>query len=96
TVYEAELAGMILAIQILREEGGGRGDAMALGVDNQAAILTTTSFQSRPGHYLADIFHDDLRNLLPHEDGRKLIVRWTPGHEGIPGNEAADEEAKKA
>ncbi|KAG1889997.1 hypothetical protein F4604DRAFT_642211 [Suillus subluteus] len=75
TVYEAELAGMILAIQILKEEAGGRRGTMALGVDNQAVILTTTAFQSRPGHHLADTFHDDLRKLLPQEDGRKLIVR---------------------
>jgi ribonuclease HI len=25
-----------------------------------------------------------------------LTVRWTEGHSGIPGNEEADEEAKKA
>ncbi|KAG1765679.1 hypothetical protein EDD22DRAFT_738844, partial [Suillus occidentalis] len=86
TVYEAELVGMILAIQMLKEEGGSRGGTMALGVDNQVAILATTAFQSRPGHHLVDTFHDDL----------KLVIRWSPGHKGIPGNEAADEEAKKA
>lgn len=69
---------------------------MALGVDNQAAILATLAFQSRPGHHLADTFDNNLRKLLPHNDGRKLVIRLSPGHEGMTGNEAADEEAKKA
>ncbi|KAG2119351.1 hypothetical protein DEU56DRAFT_691093, partial [Suillus clintonianus] len=58
---EAELIGMILALELLREEGVNEGRTMVLGVDNQAAIRAMTTFQSRPGHYLADIFHDDLR-----------------------------------
>lgn len=36
TVYEAELVGMILAVQLLKEKenGGRRGGTMSLGVDN--------------------------------------------------------------
>ncbi|KAG2739807.1 hypothetical protein P692DRAFT_201729067, partial [Suillus brevipes Sb2] len=94
TVYEAEIIGMILAVQLLKEAGGE--GTMALGVDNQAAIRSTSSFHSQPGHYLVDKFHDDLRDLLPEADGRKLVIRWTPGHKGIAGNEAADEHAKRA
>jgi len=94
TVYEGKLVGMILAIELLREEGGQ--GTMALGVDNQAAISATHKFISKSGHYLMDKFHNDLRKLIPAQDKRKLIVRWTPGHEGIPGNEAADEQAKMA
>ncbi|KAG1876673.1 hypothetical protein DFJ58DRAFT_721136 [Suillus subalutaceus] len=94
TVYEGEIVGMILAVELLREEGGG--GTMALRVDNQAAISATNAFVSKPGHYLMDIFHNDLRKLIPAQDNRKLKVRWTPGHQGIPSNEAADEQAKLA
>jgi ribonuclease HI len=89
TVYEAEIIGMILAVSLLREAGGkGR---MALGVDNQAAIRAINAFGSQPGHYLIDKLHDDLRELLPDKDGKKLTIRWTPSHKGIAGNKAADE-----
>ncbi|KAG2360046.1 hypothetical protein BDR07DRAFT_1336092, partial [Suillus spraguei] len=95
---EAELAGlvgMILAVQLLKETGGRRG-TISLGVDNQAAIRATEAFRSQPGHYLMDQFHDDLRRLIPEHDERKLKVRWTPGHVGIPGNEEADTHTKRA
>ncbi|KAG2744264.1 hypothetical protein P692DRAFT_201682902, partial [Suillus brevipes Sb2] len=94
TVYEAEIVGMILAIELLREAGGE--GTMALGMDNQAAIRVTNAFQSQPGHYLVDKLHDDLKTLLLERDSRKLTIRWTPGHMGIAGNEAADECAKRA
>jgi hypothetical protein len=42
-----------------------------------------------------DIFHDDLRRLIPYDDNRKLTIRWTPGHVDIMGNEEADEHAKR-
>ncbi|KAG1798858.1 uncharacterized protein HD556DRAFT_1231883 [Suillus plorans] len=88
TMYEAEIVGMIPAVELLREAGGE--GTMALGVDNRAAIRATNAFQSQPGHYLINTFHDDLRMLLPDRDGRKLTIRRTPGHKGIAGNEAAD------
>ncbi|KAG2157034.1 hypothetical protein DEU56DRAFT_722086 [Suillus clintonianus] len=95
TVYEGELVGMVLAVELLRgiEE---ENNTMALGADNQAAILATQAFNSKPGHYLMDIFHDDLRIVLPEQDRRQLIICWSPGHCGIQGNEAADTHAKRA
>lgn len=99
TVYEGEIVGMILVVELLRERTRRRGRArltMALGVDNQAAIRATGGFQLKPGHYLINMFHDDLRCLLPKNDDQKLIIRWSAGHIGIPGNKAADEQAKCA
>jgi len=43
-----------------------------------------------------DLFHDDLHKLIPTHNRHKLVVRWTPGHLNIPGNKAADEQAKLA
>jgi ribonuclease HI len=96
TVHEVEIVGMILAVQILKEKGGGVGRSMALGIDNQAAIKATTAFSSQPGHYLMDIFHDDLRQLIQTDDSRKLVIRWTLCHKGIAGNKVADVHVKRA
>ncbi|KAG1788665.1 uncharacterized protein HD556DRAFT_1244907, partial [Suillus plorans] len=99
TVYEGEIVGMILAVQLIKEElkaRGGRPRTMALGVDNQAAIRSTTAFQSKLRHYLVDKFHDDLRKTLQNANCNKLTIRWSAGHIGIPGNEAADGHAKRA
>ncbi|OJA11398.1 hypothetical protein AZE42_03955 [Rhizopogon vesiculosus] len=91
TVYKAELIGMILAVQLLKEEGG-KGTPV-LGVDNQAAITATVALNSKSGHHrdLMAIFH-----RIAARNDHTLVVRWTPGHHGIPGNKAADKEAKLA
>lgn len=97
TVYEGKIVGMILAVKLLKDEMRARGGrTMAVGADNQAAVRATNAFQSKPGHYLMDKFHDDLRTLFPTEDDGKLVIRWSAGHIGIPGNEQADEQAKRA
>lgn len=74
-----------------------------IGVDSQAAILVTSSFCPALGHYLVDIFHNlmeqtvkKMKKTMRGQDKPVIEVRWVPGHRGIPGNEAADAEAKKA
>lgn len=69
---------------------------VALGVDNPAAIRATKVFQSQSGHHPMNIFHDNLHTVIPDDDGRKLVVRWPPGHIGIMGNEAVDGSANRA
>ncbi|KAG2153060.1 uncharacterized protein EDB93DRAFT_1053905, partial [Suillus bovinus] len=71
----------ILRIELMREAGGE--GTMTLGVDDQAAIRATNAFQSQPGHYLVGKLHDDLRELIPNNNNRKLTIRWTLGHKGI-------------
>jgi ribonuclease HI len=43
-----------------------------------------------------DIFHKQLDMVWNKHRNVDLTIRWTPGHAGIEGNKAADEEAKRA
>ena len=67
-----------------------------MGVDNQAAIMVTSNIWPGPSHHIWDTFHQQLNATLCAHSGLDLLVRWTPGHVDIVGNERADEEAKKA
>ena len=94
TVYEGELTGMILALELLKGIRGVRW--VSLGIDNQAAIRSVTAFKSGLGHYLMDIFHNTLRRFRQTTDIEEFAIRWTPGHLGILGNEESDTLAKEA
>ena len=96
TVYEAELIGIIMGLHLIETEPK-TNITYAIGIDNQAAIKALSSKFSKPGQYLAaEAFK--LAAKLRKSKGKKysLTLRWTAGHTGIPGNEEADEEAKKA
>lgn len=97
TVHEAELVGILLGLQLIKTEKRANKPCM-LGVDNQAAIKAFKSNLRSPGHHLA---REALRIAGQIQKSKKktkyaLTIRWTAGHEGIEGNEAADAEAKKA
>ena len=96
TVYKAEGIGMILGLQLLWEEREEIEGMVPLGVDNQAAIIATSSIRPGPSHYIWDIFHQQLNTALRAHVDLDLLICWTPGHSDIAGNEQADEEAKKA
>ena len=86
---------MILGMELIREEEEAQG-MIPLGVDNQAAITATRSIKPAPSHYIWDAFHRHLRGASRKHPHMDLLVRWTPGHAEIEGNEMADFEAKSA
>ncbi|KAF9456696.1 hypothetical protein BDZ94DRAFT_1144800, partial [Collybia nuda] len=94
TVYEGECVGALMALKLVSKQQRVRD--VTICVDNQAAITATMLLRPAPGHYILDAFHSDLIELQKIHPQIHITIRWTPGHQGINGNETADEEAKKA
>jgi ribonuclease HI len=94
TVHSAETVGLLLAIHLLRTEPHPPTHT-SIGVDNQAAILGCTRFRHGRGQWAVDILRDHIEELTKVTD-TSILIRWTPGHIGIDGNELADTVAKQA
>ena len=97
TVHEAELVGILLAMQLISTEKHG-STSFAIAVDNQVAIQSFHSELRNPGHHLSREIIRIANQIQKRRSKAKysLTIRWAAGHEGIQGNESADEEAKKA
>jgi len=94
TVYEAEVVGIGLGIELIRREEVSLQASIA--VDSKAAIQATQSTAAGSGAYLMDRVHSAAARLRREKPQLTLTVRWVPGHTGVPGNELVDVEAKKA
>ncbi|CAK5270117.1 unnamed protein product [Mycena citricolor] len=95
TVYEGEGIGLNLAVGLLRAQQNVEGN-VSVFVDNTAAIMATHNTTSAPSHYIWDALHEALEQLHETHPRARVTFKWAPGHKDIQGNEAADEEAKKA
>ena len=96
TVYEAEVVGLTLAIQLLATEQAPKYPA-SIFADNQAAIRVAEQQDARGSQFLARQFTRMTKRLAKtNRDNFQLTLRWIPGHSGVEGNETADREAKKA
>ncbi|KAI0298315.1 hypothetical protein BC826DRAFT_951267 [Russula brevipes] len=97
TVHEAELVGLLLGLHLIKTEKRAR-TTCAIGVDNQATIGTIQSDLRNPGQHIArEIIRlgEQIRKTRKRSK-YNLTIRWVAGHEGLEGNELADQEAKAA
>ncbi|KAJ7216775.1 hypothetical protein B0H12DRAFT_1000526, partial [Mycena haematopus] len=92
TVFEAEVVGLILAVLLISLIP--RLCSATILIDNQAAIRAVASPRPQPGQHLVRLFHKTLARLQKRRRTFKLHIAWIPGHMGVEGNEAVDEEAK--
>ena len=100
TVHEVEIVGTVLALHLIKSEKN-KNQSYSIGIDNQVAIKAYLMPIRKPAHYLAREVLQLGYKLLNRSRGRSrkiflLMLRWTAGHMGIPGNELVDKEAKKA
>lgn len=96
TVYAAELQGINLALSIAQEDidTGGSQRRVNIFTDNQAAIRSLARPEGQSGAYIVKQIMRQITEL--NANGAVVDVRWIPAHEGIDGNEAADQAAKEA
>ncbi|KAF9017467.1 hypothetical protein BDZ89DRAFT_920829, partial [Hymenopellis radicata] len=95
TVFEAELVGLLLALDII--ESTPRLTRATILLDSQAAIMAVKNGNTGGGgRYLVEEFYRRLKSLATKRRSLRLELRWIPGHKGAEGNERADEEAKAA
>ncbi|QRV80550.1 Reverse transcriptase from transposon X-element protein [Ceratobasidium sp. AG-Ba] len=94
-VYEAEIVGLQLGLRLLETERWPMEDA-AIFMDNQAVLRTLMAGKTKQ---LLNMFADlssILHRVTRKHDGVRIEARWIPGHEGVGGNEKADEAARAA
>ena len=94
TVYAGELTGIRMALELYSESEGY--PSCDIYTDNQAAIRATAKPHRQSGQYIIAAILDIVDNLRVTRPDGQITVRWTPAHEGIEGNERADEEARTA
>ncbi|KAF8809275.1 hypothetical protein BYT27DRAFT_7094613, partial [Phlegmacium glaucopus] len=56
TLFEGEGVGMVLGLELIREEQRVAGK-VSMGVDNTAVIITTQTIKPSPSHHIWDLFH---------------------------------------
>ena len=56
TVYEGEGVGMVLGLELIREERHANG-TIPMGINNMSAITAIHAIKLGLGHYLWDLFH---------------------------------------
>ena len=95
-MYEAEIIGVLLALQLIGKEQSGSMASVKL--DNQAVIQALRSRQAKPGNSLLSLIHSHCNRLTATSRCHpiSLCLDWILGHDGIGGNELVDAKAKKA
>jgi ribonuclease HI len=97
TVHAAESAGLVLAthLLVLVTEPAAPQNEVSVSIDNHALLKGADRYRHAYGQWATDILRKQVAGMVARAPLR-LVLRWTPGHIGIAGNELVDEQAKRA
>jgi len=93
--FDAECDALARALQVAATRTHTVG-TITIFTDAQAAIWRMTSDDPGPGQHYALEARKHIATLRTKEPNVKIDIRWCPSHQGIEGNEIADEWAKLA
>ena len=96
TMYEAEVVGVLLATELIRKEHAVCTATIQL--DSQAVVQVLGSRSVKPAQSLLNSEHEACHEWLTdrRHRNRQLTIGWVSRHDGVEGNERADNEAKTA
>ena len=83
--YEEEVAAMRIAMNWIATHRDSK-ENITICTDSQSLCMALISHNTET---------DDIRAPVTNLEGH-ITIQWIPGHSGIPGNDMADSEAKKA
>ncbi|KAF3484325.1 uncharacterized protein GIQ15_03649 [Arthroderma uncinatum] len=89
TIFMAELQGIRMALDLVLETNR----TAVIFTDSQAAIKTIGKLGIMGQQFLTEILRtwEQIKN-----NGQDVEIAWIPSHEGVEGNELADQKAKEA
>ena len=91
-VFDTEIFAIGRALKVLNDRKE-ENRSYVIFSDSQAALSRIQHDRTGPGQALAIDAITTARDLV--DRGNTITLRWTPSHEGIEGNEQADEMAKR-
>jgi ribonuclease HI len=94
-VYAAEVTAINMAVDIAKKASETIENCV-IYTDSQPAIIATTKPVKQSGQSIIAATLNNLESLQAQKPDLNVSIIWIPGHMEIPGNEKADEEAKKA
>jgi len=91
--YDTECVALVRALQVaaLRDHALG---LVTIFTDRQTAIGRMASDEPGPGQKYALKARQHVLSLRAKEPSARIEIRWCPSHQGIEGNEVADNWAK--
>ncbi|KAL5636330.1 hypothetical protein ACGC1H_004966 [Rhizoctonia solani] len=94
SVLDAELTAISLAIHLAHSTGFW--DDMVIYSDSQTAVRLVDPTHGTPSHALAVRVRAELRALRRAKPLLDIRLAWCPGHQGLRGNDLANQEARAA